>query len=165
MYGKMELKVVDIEKEKDDNIIIGQANFSVFTVDDLYMNLITSTPGISVGVAMNEAEPKLVRVNSNDERLGELAAKNALKIGASHVFVIFIENAFPINVLQTIKKVAGVCNIFAGTGNKTQIIISETELGRAVLGAVDGTAVDKIENDVDKKQRRDLVKKLGYSLK
>ncbi|MBD3229183.1 MAG: adenosine monophosphate-protein transferase [Candidatus Lokiarchaeota archaeon] len=160
----MEIKVIDIEKEKDDNVIVGQANFSIFTTDDLYTSLITAAPNISVGVAMNEAEPKLVRANSNNDRLGQLASKNALKIGASHVFVIFIEKAFPINVLQTIKNVAGVCNIYVATGNKTQIIIGETELGRAVLGAVDGTAVNKIENNEDKKQRRDLVKKIGYSL-
>lgn len=160
----LEIKVVDIEKEKNDNIIIGQANFSIFTVDDLYTSLITTAPSISVGVAMNEAEPKLVRVNSNIDRLGILASKNALKIGASHVFVIFIENAFPINVLKTIKAVAGVCNIYIATGNQTQIIIAETKLGRSVLGVVDGSAVTKIENKENKKQRRDLVKKLGYSL-
>jgi len=160
----VKLEVIDIEKEKDDNVIIGQANFSVFTVDDLYLNLLTTVPGIKIGVAMNEAAPKLVRVNSNDDRLGDLAAKNALKIGASHVFVIFIEKAFPINVLQTIKKVAGVCNIFVATANPVQVIVAETNLGRAVLGAVDGTSVNKIENEDGKKQRRELVKKLGYSL-
>lgn len=161
---KLELKVIDIEKGKDDNVIIGQANFSVFTVDDLYMNLITAVPNIKIGIAMNEAAPRLVRFNSNDERLGKLAVKNALKIGASHVFVIFIANAFPVNVLQNLKKVAGVCTIYVATANPVQIIIGETDLGRAVLGAVDGNAIDKIENDEDKKQRRELVKKLGYSL-
>jgi len=161
---KCELKVINIKKEKSDNVIIGQANFSVFTVDDLYLSLITAAPNIKVGVAMNEAEPRLVRMNSNEDRLGKLAAENALNIGASHVFVIFIENAFPINVMQTIKNVAGVCNIFVATANEVQVIICETELGRAVLGAVDGTSVNKIENDDEKNQRRDLTNKLGYSL-
>ena len=161
---KLELKIVDIEKEADDNVIIGQANFSVFTVDDMYASLIKSVPGIQVGVAMNEAQPQMVRVNANDERLQDLASKNALKIGASHVFVIFIKQAFPINVLNSIKATAGVCNIFVATGNPVQIIVYQTDLGRAVLGAVDGTSVNKIEKSDDKKQRRDLVSKLGYSI-
>ncbi|MHA1269719.1 MAG: adenosine-specific kinase [Candidatus Helarchaeota archaeon] len=162
---KCELKVIDIEKEPDDNIIIGQANFSVFTVDDLYRSLITAVPNILIGIAINEAQPKLVRFNSNDDRLGELASKNALKIGASHVFVIFMRNGYPINVMKNIKDVVGVCNIYVATANPTQLIIAETDLGRAVLGAVDGTAVNRIETDEDKKQRRDLIKKLGYTIK
>jgi len=161
---KNEIKVIDIEKEDKDNVIIGQANFSIFTVDDLYMSLITAVPRIKVGVAMNEAQPKLVRYNANDDRLGKLAAENALKIGASHIFVIFIEGAFPINVMKNIKDTVGVCNIYVATANPVQIVVCETDLGRCVIGAVDGTAVNKIETEEEKKQRRDLVKKLGYSV-
>ena len=161
---ELKLKIVEIEKEKGDNVIIGQGNFSILTVDSLYLSLITAVPEVSVGVAMNESEPRLVRVNSNNERLGNLASKNALKISASHVFVIFIENAFPINVINRIKNVPGVVNLYIATGNKIQLIIGETDLGKAILGVVDGKSVNKIENDNDKKQRRDLVKKLGYSL-
>jgi len=160
----VKLLAIKIEKETDDQVIIGQANFSIYTTDNLFRELLTTVPGIKCAVAMNEAEPKLVRFNQNDERLGELAAKNALAIGASHVFVIMTHGAYPINVLPTIRNVPGVCNIYVASANPLEVIIAETTLGRAMLGVVDGTAVDSIENEEQRQVRRDLVKKIGYKL-
>ena len=45
-----------------------------------------------------------------------------------------------------------------------QVIVAETELGRAVLGIVDGKAANKIETDEQKKERRELVEKIGYTI-
>jgi len=50
------------------------------------------------------------------------------------------------------------------SANPIEIIVAETELGRAVLGAVDGAAVIRIENDEERMQRRELCEKLGYKL-
>ena len=160
----METIIIDIEKEKEDQFILGQANFSIYNVDNIFRTLLTTTSGIKCGVAMNEADPKLVRFNGTDDRYGQLAAKNALNIGASHIFTIIMQNAYPINVLSAIKNVPGVCNIYVATANPTQIIVGKTSLGRSVIGVVDGQAVDKIENDEQRKQRRELVKKIGYIL-
>lgn len=160
----VELKAVKIEKEKDDQVIIGQGNFSIYTTDNIFRELLTTVPGIKCAVAMNEAEPKLVRFNQNDERLGKLASKNALNLGASHIFVIMIQGAYPINVLPTIRSIPGVCNIFVASANPIEAVIAETALGRAVLGVVDGTAVNSIETDEQRQGRRDLVKKIGYKL-
>ncbi|MDI9646797.1 MAG: adenosine-specific kinase [Archaeoglobales archaeon] len=161
----MKLEKIDIlNPEQKYQVIIGQANFTVFTVDDLFRALLTSVPNIKVAVAMNEAAPKLVRVTGNDENLKKIAAENALKIAASHVFVVVTSNAFPINVLNTIKLHPAVCSIFVASANPIQIIVAETELGRAVLGAVDGSAVKKIESEEEKKQRRELCEKLGYKV-
>ena len=160
----IELKAVKIEKEKDDQVIIGQANFSIYTTDNLFRDLLTTVPGIKCAVAMNEAEPKLVRFDQNDDRLGDLAAKNALAIGASHVFVIMMQGAYPINVLPTIRSVPGVCNIFVASANPLEVIVAETASGRAVLGVVDGQAVTSIEDDEKRQARRDLIRKIGYSL-
>jgi hypothetical protein len=161
----MKLERIEIENpENKYQVIIGQANFSVFTVDDLYRALLTAVPNIKAAVAMNEAAPKLVRVTGNDETLKELASKNALKIAASHVFVVITSNAFPINILNTVKMHPAVCNVFVASANPIEIIVAETELGRAVLGAVDGNSVNRIENDEEKRQRRDLCEKLGYRL-
>jgi len=156
--------VIDIEKDKEDQVIIGQANFSIYTVDNIFRTLLTTTPNIKCGVAMNEADPKLVRFNENDSRCGELAAKNALKIGASHIFVIIMIDAYPINVLSALKSVPGVCNIYVATANPTQIIVGETNLGRGILGVIDGQAVNSIENNEQRQDRRELVKKIGYLL-
>lgn len=160
---KVEAVKIDNPGEKYQ-VIVGQANFSIYTVDDLFRALLTAVPGIKCGVAMNEAVPKLVRVTGNDKELKELAGKNALAIGASHAYVIFFDNAFPINVMNTVKMHPAVCNIIVSSANPIEIIVAETELGRAILGAVDGTAVTKIENEEEKKERRELCEKLGYKL-
>ena len=157
-------KVEILNPEQKYQIIVGQANFSVFTVDDLFRSLLTAVPGIKVAVAMNEAAPKLVRVTGNDDELKKIAAENALRIAASHVFVVVTSNAFPINVLNTIKLHPAVCTVFVASANPIEIIVAETELGRAVLGAVDGAAVTRIENEDEKRQRRELCEKLGYKL-
>ncbi len=160
----VKLVAIKIEKEKDDQVIIGQANFSIYTTDNLFRELLTTVPGIKCAVAMNEAEPKLVRFNQNDERLGELASKNALAIGASHIFIIITQGAYPINILPTIRNVPGVCNIYVASANPLEVIVAETSLGRAVVGIIDGTAVSSIENDEQRQARRDLIKKIGYKL-
>ncbi len=161
----MKLEVVGIENpENKYQVIVGQANFTVFTCDDIFKTLLTTVPSIRCAVAMNEAAPKLTRVTGNDETLKKLAAENALKIAASHVFVVFVENAFPLNVLNAVKSHPAVCNIYVASANPIEVIVAETELGRAVLGAVDGQKVERIENEEEKRERRELVEKLGYRI-
>ena len=143
-------------------VIIGQANFSIFTTDNLFMTMLTTVPGIKCAVAMNEAVPKLTRVTANDPTLEKLASENALAISASHVFVIMMENAFPINVLPHVKNHPAVCTIFVASANEMDVVIAETDLGKAVIGVVDGTSVTKIETATQKKERRELAEKIGY---
>lgn len=161
------IEVIDIEKpEGGVEVIIGQGNFSIFTVDDLARALLTAVPGgIKFGIAMNEAKPQLTRFTGNDKELEELAAKNAVKIGAGHVFVILMRNAFPINVLNTIKNHPAVAMVYGGASeNPFQVIVAETDLGRSVLGVVDGKAANKIETEEQRKERRELVEKIGYTI-
>ncbi len=157
----MKLEVVNIG-EPGCEIIIGQGNFTIKTIEDLYDAVYSSAPGIKFGAAMNEAKPKVVRVTGNDEEMKQKAAEIALKIGAGHVFVICMKNAFPIHVLNRVKQLPTVCTIYVATSNPLQVIVAETDLGRAVVGVVDGTAADHIENEEEKKQRKGLVRKLGY---
>jgi hypothetical protein len=158
----VKIEVIDIEKPDGVECIIGQGNFSIFTVDDLAKALLTTVPGIKFGIAMNEAKPQLTRYTGNDKELEELAAKNAVKIGAGHAFVVLMKNAFPINVLNTIKNHPAVAMVYGASENPIQVIIAETELGRAILGIVDGKAANKIETEEQKKERRALVEKIGY---
>ncbi len=161
----MRVDVIKVENPDGKyQIIIGQANFTIFACDDIFKSLLTAVPGIRCAVAMNEAAPKLTRVTGNDEKLKEIASKNALKIGASHIFVVVVENAFPINVLNAIKSHPTVCNIYAASANPMEVIVAETELGRAILGIVDGQAVNTIENDEQRKERRRVVEELGYKI-
>ena len=160
----MELKVIKIEKPDEMNFIVGHSHF-IKTIEDIYEVMIGSMPNIKFGIGFCESSgPCLVRYEGNDEKLIELAKKNALNIGAGHAFIIFMENAYPINVLNSIKSVPEVCRIFCATANKTEVVIGETEKGRAILGVIDGSISKGIESEEDIKFRKDLLRKIGYKL-
>lgn len=158
------MDVVEIEKEENDQIIVGMANFTIKTCDDLFRAVLASVANVRVAVAMNEAAPKLTRVTGNDKRLEDLASRNALKIGASHAFVILMNNAYPINVMDKVRNTPGLCAILGATANPCQVIVARTELGSAILGFVDGNRVESVEDGEGARQRRELVKKIGYPL-
>ncbi|MFN3384004.1 MAG: adenosine-specific kinase [Archaeoglobaceae archaeon] len=160
----MRFEVVSIEVPKDCNVILGMAHF-IKTVEDLYEALVNSVPGIKFGLAFCEASGKcLVRHEGNDPDLRELAAKKALEIGCGHSFIIFIKNAYPINVLGKIKDVPEVCRILAATANPLQVVIVETEQGRGILGVVDGFKSKGIEGEEEIKERKEFLRKIGYKL-
>ena len=119
-------------------------------------------PGIKCAVAMNEAVPRLTRVTGNEESLKKLAGENCLRIAASHTFFIIMDGAFPINVLNALKSHHAVATIFVASANPLDVLIAETELGRAVIGVVDGTSANRVETEAEKKERRALCEKLGY---
>lgn len=158
----MEIKVIPIEKPEDMNCILGQSHF-IKTVEDLSEALANSVPGIKYGIAFNEASGvALVRFAGNDPELVELAKKNAFNVGAGHFFIIFLRNAFPINVLNAIKAVGEVCNIYAASANPMEVVVLETDLGRAVLGVVDGVKPKGFETEEHVKERKELLRKFGY---
>ncbi len=160
----METKIVKIEKPQDVNIIVGQTHF-IKTVEDIYEAMVNSVPGIKFGVGFCESSGAcLVRSEGSDDELKRLAAKNALLIGAGHIFVVLIKDAYPINVLRAIKDVPEVCLIYCATANSVEVVIAETEQGRGILGVIDGAKPKGIETEPDIKWRRDLLRKLGYKL-
>ncbi len=160
----MEIKVVKIENPEELNVILGQSHF-IKTVEDIHEALITSCPGIKFGLAFNEASgPCLVRYSGNDDELVKLAVKNAKNVGAGHFFIIFLKDAFPINVLNKIKMVPEVVRIFAASANPMEVVVYETEQGRAVLGVVDGFSPKGVEGKEDIKKRKELLRKFGYKL-
>jgi uncharacterized protein len=158
----MEIKTVKIEKPEDMNFILGHSHF-IKTVEDVYEAVIQSVPGVKVGIAFCEAsQDRLVRWTGNDENLISLAQKNAMNIGAGHSFMVFMEGAFPINMLNAIKMVPEVCRIYCATANPTQVVVGETEQGRAILGVVDGQTPAGIETEKDITVRKDFLRKIGY---
>lgn len=160
----MELKIVRIEKPADMNFILGQSHF-IKTVEDIYEAVVSTNPNIKFGIAFCEASgPSLARYIGNDQNLIEIAKKNAMNLSAGHSFVLFMENGFPINILNTIKMVPEVCNIFCATANPVEVIIAETEQGRGILGVIDGLKTQGIETDDDIKSRKGLLRKIGYKL-
>ncbi|WP_434731047.1 adenosine-specific kinase [Thermogladius sp. KZ2Tp1] len=155
-------KVEPVKIPEGANVIIGRSHF-IKTVEDIYEVLVTSVPGIRFGLAFNEASGKrLVRYEGNDEELTRAAVDAALSIGAGHTFVLFIRNAYPINVLNQLKSVQEVVSIYVATGNPVQVLVAETDQGRAVVGVVDGYTPLGVEGDEDKKERHGFLRKIGY---
>ena len=160
----MELKTIKIDSPTDCNIILGTAHF-IKTIEDLYEALINAVPNIQFGIGFCEASgPCLVRKEGNDKQLKSLASTQALKLSCGHSFIIFIKNAFPINVLDKIKKVPEVCTIYAATANPLEIIVFETEQGRGILGVVDGFNAKGIETEKDSEERKKFLRTIGYKL-
>jgi adenosine/AMP kinase len=158
----MDIKIVPITKPDEVNVILGQANF-IKTVEDLYEILAASVPGLDFGLAFCEASGAcLIRSEGTAEGLKELAVANAKAIGAGHTFVIFLENAYPINVLNAVKACPEVCRIFCATANPCQVVVAETKQGRGVLGVVDGSPPKGVEDEEGIQWRRELLRKIGY---
>jgi len=158
----MELKSVRVSFPESANVIIGQTHF-IKSVEDLYEAIVGTVPGVKFGIAFCEASgPCLVRVEGNDDKLMKLAAENALKIGAGHTFIVILENAYPINVLNRIKEVQEVCTIFCATANPVDVIVAENERGRGVMGVIDGEKPKGVETANDAEDRRTFLRKIGY---
>jgi adenosine/AMP kinase len=164
MGVSMEVKVVEVDNPRELNLVLGQAHF-IKSVEDLHEVLVTAVPGIKFGIAFCEASgPALVRYSGTDQKLIDLAVGNAEEIGAGHVFIIFLDGTFPINVLNRIKQVPEVCSIYCATANAVQVVIAETEKGRGILGVVDGISPKGVETETDIAERKSFLRKIGYKL-
>lgn len=160
----MELKVIQIEKPDDVNVILGMSHF-IKTAEDFHEALVETVPGIKFGLAFCEASTKrLIRIEGTDDALKELAAKNATQIGAGHSFVLMLGNAFPVNVLRKLNAVSETVGFFCATANPVQVIVAETEQGRGILGVIDGHSPLGVENKADLRERQSFLRKIGYKL-
>jgi hypothetical protein len=160
----MEIKTSRIEKPDDINLILGQSHF-IKTVEDIHEALVNTVPGIKFGLAFCESSgPCLVRYSGTDQELIELAKNNAFSLSAGHSFIIFLKNAYPINVLNIVKNVPEVCRIFCATANPVEVIIAESEQGRGILGVIDGLKSKGVETEKDIQERKLFLRKVGYKL-
>ncbi|HVO43356.1 MAG TPA: adenosine-specific kinase, partial [Aggregatilineales bacterium] len=84
---------------------------------------------------------------------------------AGHAFIVFLGSGFfPVNVLNTVKMVPEVCRIFCATANPTEVIVAETDLGRGILGVIDGEKPKGMEGDEDIAWRKNFLRSIGYKL-
>ncbi len=158
----MDITTVKIEKPDGLNMILGHSHF-IKTVEDIYEAMVNAVPMAKFGLAFCEAsESCLVRYAGTDDELIELAKKNAYNLSAGHSFIVFMKDLFPVNVLNSIKNVTEVCRIFCATANPVEVIIAETELGRGVLGVIDGFSSKGMETEDDIRARKELLRQIGY---
>ena len=160
----MNFLTVRIEKPDEMNFILGHSHF-IKTVEDLHEAIVQTQPAMKFGIAFCEASgPALVRFTGNDGRLIEFAKKNAMAIGCGHSFIIFMENGFPVNILNAVKNVSEVCRVYCATANPTDVIIAESDQGRGILGVIDGVSSKGIETETDIAARKALLRTIGYKL-
>ena len=159
----MDLTTVKIEKPNTINFILGQTHF-IKSVEDIHESLVSAVPGIKFGVAFCEASGKcLVRWSGTDEDMIDLAQKNAMSISAGHSFILFLGDGFyPINVLNALKMIPEVCQIFCATANPSEVIVVETDQGRGIMGVIDGQKPSGIEDEEDITWRKDFLRQIGY---
>jgi hypothetical protein len=158
----LEIKSVQMEVSADANIIVGQAHF-IKTVEDLYEAVTNTVPQAKFGLAFNESSGAcLTRLEGNDTTLRDTALRNAQALACGHTFVLLLQNAYPINLLNAIRNVPEVCSIFCATANPVEIIVAESEQGRGVLGVIDGSSPKGVEGQSDIAWRHDFLRKIGY---
>lgn len=160
----LEFKAVKIKKPEAANLILGQSHF-IKSVEDIYEVMVNNVPGVKFGLAFVESSGECkVRMEGTDPELKELAGENALNLGCGHSFIILLKDAYPINVLNALKSVPEVCNIYCATANSVEVIVAESETGRGIMGVIDGLNPKGLENNEDISWRKDLLRKFGYKL-
>ena len=160
----MKFIAVKIKKPAEINFILTQSHF-IKTVEDVHETLVEAVPGIKFGIAFCEASgPRKIRTSGTDDGMIKLAVDNEKRVGCGHALFIFLKNAFPVNVLNRIKNVSEIVNIFCATANPTEVIVAQTKQGRGILGVVDGESPLGIEKADEVKSRKDLLRKFGYKL-
>jgi adenosine/AMP kinase len=158
----MEAKSIKIDLPAETQIILAQSHF-IKTVEDVQECLVNCVPNIKFGISFCEASgPCLVRHAGNDIELESLATKYASDIGSGHLLVIVLKNAYPINVLPRLRDVPEVVSIYCATANPLEVLIGETNQGRAVLGIVDGYKPKGIENEEEAMNRKHFLRTIGY---
>ena len=159
---QLEIHAVKIEYPTGCNIILGQTHF-IKTAEDLYEVIVTSVPQARFGLAFSEASgPCLIRTEGNDDELVQGCVSALKAIGAGHVFCILLWDAYPINILNQIKLCPEVCTIYCATANPLQVLVASTAQGWGIVGVIDGSPPKGVENDGDRQERRELLRRIGY---
>ena len=134
----LEFESVRMQFPADANLILGQSHF-IKTVEDLYEAVVGTVPQAKFGLAFNESSgPCLIRAEGNDDELRNAAIRNAQALGAGHVFVLILRDAYPINLLNVVQNIPEVCSIFCATANPVEVVVAKSDQGRGVMGVIDG---------------------------
>jgi hypothetical protein len=153
--GPIKTHLVRVAVPEGTNVIFGQAHF-IKTVEDMYEALVASAPTLSFGIAFCEASGKrLVRTDGNNPKLIERAQSAAFDVACGHTFFVYLENGFPINVLNRIKALDEVC-LESGCAPGAEFGEMPQEQGRYIAGSLaqrrqsDGHAVEASQEILSK---------------
>jgi len=158
----MQIHVVDVPVPEGTNVILGQSHF-IKTVEDLYEVMVNSSTALKFGVAFSEASgPRLIRRDGNDPAFIDAAVGILRSLASGHTFAIVLAGGFPVNVLDGIKGCREVCRVFCATANRLQVLVAETDLGRGVIGVIDGEPPLGVETEDDVRKRKEFLRMIGY---
>ena len=160
----MQISSVRLNIPEGSNLILGQSHF-IKTAEDLYEAIAGTATSARFGLAFSEASGDcLIRLEGNDKELIEAAKQNSIALKCGHTFVVLIRGAFPISVLNAIKGLQEVCEIFCATANPIEVVVACSEQGCGVLGVIDGFSPKGVEDEAKVKERRALLRRFGYKL-
>lgn len=158
----MEIKTIDLIIPENSNIILGQTHF-IKTIEDLYEIIVTTIPKAKFGIAFSEASgPCLIRWDGNEKELIDKAIENLKNLSCGHTFCILIKDAYPINILNSIKGCQEVCSIFCATANPCKAIVAYDGNSGGILGVIDGEGPKGVEGEEDQLKRKEFLRKIGY---
>jgi adenosine/AMP kinase len=156
------IELVPLETPAGANLILGQAHF-IKTAEDLYETIVNSVPSAKFGVAFSEASgPRLIRSEGNDPELQAAAERQLLALSCGHAFLVFLRDAFPVNVLRDIRACVEVVTVFCATANPTAVVVARDGDAAAILGVMDGQTPLGIEDEAASRARREFVRSIGY---
>ena len=116
-----------------------------------------------LGFALSAVVQAVVRHSTIVALMGDDRPRT-LAVAAGHCFIVFVDNGYPVNILNAIKQVPEVCGIYCATANPVELVIAETELGRGIIGVIDGSPPLGVESDDDVADRKALLRTIGYKL-
>ena len=76
--------------------------------------------------------------------------------------MVFLKDAFQINVLNRIKGLDEVAAIFCATADPVGVVLAETQQERGVKGVVDSLTTKGVEDQRQKEERYQYLRKIGY---
>ncbi|HSQ59529.1 MAG TPA: adenosine-specific kinase [Acidobacteriota bacterium] len=156
------LELIRLEIPEGANLILGHAHF-IKTAEDLYETLVNSVPNAAFGVSFSEASgPRLIRSEGTDSALVAAAERELAKIACGHTFLVFLRDAYPINVLRDVRACVEVANVHCATANPVTVVVARDGEQGAVLGVMDGAGPLGVESESDAAARRAFVRKIGY---
>ncbi|MBP1690686.1 MAG: Adenosine specific kinase, partial [Bacteroidetes bacterium] len=54
--------------------------------------------------------------------------------------------------------------VYCATANPTEVLVAETDLGRGILGVIDGEKSKGIETADDVRKRKEFLRAIGYKM-
>ena len=149
----MKLEIVNVHIPSTLSVVLGQFH-GKNTVENIDASLNNDIPNIRFGLACHQTSGS--RFIGTDHSFINLAKTNAERLGVEELFVLFVENTIPKSVLKALKKVPEISEIYCATSKPVEMIITNTNRGKTVMGLADDYSSSSISNNVKEIQEQNI---------